>query len=492
MPMGVCAMPVRFRFRSGRALLAAGVCLLACGVGSAIEAAEPSQPPGPRKAPEDQGLAGTRIDGYRGIWFTLGQFSEFGDKYSGGLGTYTANHVPIAVYAPKVDKTFFVYGGTTAADQRHLLCMAGWYDHKTGRVPKPIVVHDKLTVNDPHDNPAINLDEQGYLWVFVSGRARARPGFKYRSTQPYSIDAFERIEEKEMTYPQIHVLPGKGFFYLFTKYTAGRELYWQTSADGRTWSPDRKLAGMGGHYQVSGRHGDRVGTAFMYHPGGNVDKRTNLYYMQTDDLGQTWTTAAGQPVATPVSDVKSPPLVLDYQAQGLNVYIHDLNFDKRGHPIILYLTSRGAAPGPQNGPYTWRVTHWTGDAWATHDVTTSDHNYDTGSLTVEEDGSWRVVGPTDPGPQPHGAGGEMVAWTSRDAGATWHRAAQLTRNSRYDHSYARRPNSPSDPFFTFWADGDPRTLSPSHLYFANHAGDRVWQLPYEMAEETAAPVEVKR
>jgi hypothetical protein len=24
--------------------------------------------------------------GYKGIWFTLGQFSEYGDKYSGGLG----------------------------------------------------------------------------------------------------------------------------------------------------------------------------------------------------------------------------------------------------------------------------------------------------------------------------------------------------------------------------------------------------------------------
>ena len=25
-----------------------------------------------------------RADGYRGIWFTLGQFSKHGDKYSGG------------------------------------------------------------------------------------------------------------------------------------------------------------------------------------------------------------------------------------------------------------------------------------------------------------------------------------------------------------------------------------------------------------------------
>lgn len=47
-----------------------------------------------------------RVDGYRGIWFTLGQFSTHGDKYSGGLGTYTANHLPVAIYAPEVKRPF--------------------------------------------------------------------------------------------------------------------------------------------------------------------------------------------------------------------------------------------------------------------------------------------------------------------------------------------------------------------------------------------------
>ena len=98
-----------------------------------------------------------RVDGYRGIWFTLGQFSAYGDKYSGGLGTYTANHIPIAIYSPEVNKTFFVYGGTIK-DQRHLLIMAGYYDHTTHQVPRPTVVLDKLTVNDPHDNAAIAID----------------------------------------------------------------------------------------------------------------------------------------------------------------------------------------------------------------------------------------------------------------------------------------------------------------------------------------------
>ena len=151
-----------------------------------------------------------QADGYKGIWFTLGQFSEYGDKYSGGLGTYTAKHIPLAIYAPKVNKTFFVYGGTTGEKDRYLLCMIGSYDHKKKTVSRPTVVYDKKGVDDPHDNPALALDDMGYLWVFVSGRGNGRPGFKYRSKQPYSIEGFDPITEETMTYPQPKYIPGKG------------------------------------------------------------------------------------------------------------------------------------------------------------------------------------------------------------------------------------------------------------------------------------------
>ena len=90
-----------------------------------------------------------RIDGYRGIWFDLGQRSEFGSKYSGGLGTYTAKHHPLAIYAPAAKKTFFVYGGTSAPKERHLLAMASYYDHQTKQVPKPVVVNKDMTWKVP-------------------------------------------------------------------------------------------------------------------------------------------------------------------------------------------------------------------------------------------------------------------------------------------------------------------------------------------------------
>lgn len=429
-----------------------------------------------------------RADGYRGIWFTLGQFSKHGDKYSGGLGTYTANHVPLAVYSSQADKTFFTYGGTIKG-QRHLLIMASFFDHKTGEVPRPVIVHDKQGVNDPHDNASIGLDDQGHVWIFVSGRGRARPGFKYRSKQPLSIDAFERISEEEMTYPQPWHVPGKGWLHLFTKYTKGRELYWETSADGRIWTTDHKLAGFGGHYQVSGRHGGRIASFFNYHPNGNVDKRTNLYYVQTDSFGETWTTVEGQPLALPLATVSNASLVINYQAQGQLMYTCDLNFDREGRPLLLYVTSRGAEPGPENDPREFRLTRWDGLAWQTRSITKTDHNYDMGSLWVAGD-RWTVIAPTLPGPQPSGGGGEVCLWTSTNQGQTWSLEKQITHSSERNHNYVRRPENAHNPFFAFWADGDPGKLSESHLFFCDSAGEHVWRLPYDLDGDFVKPTPI--
>jgi hypothetical protein len=421
-----------------------------------------------------------RAAGYRGIWFTLGQMTEYGDKYSGGLGTYTANHNPLAVYAAAVDKTFFVYGGSPAGE-RSLLCLIGSYDHKTGKVARPWIVHNKAPVDDPHDNPSINLDPEGYLWVFISGRARARPGFIYRSVRPYDPSRFERIGEREITYPQPWHIPGRGFLHLFTKYTAGRELYFATSADGRTWSPDAKLAGMGGHYQTSGARDGKVASFFNYHPGGDVDKRTNLYYAQTTDFGATWTTAAGKRLELPLANTKNDALVVDYAAQGRLVYTCDLNFDAAGNPILLYVLSRHFAPGPGGGEREWTVAHWRDGAWRFSTVTTSDHNYDMGSLYVRPN-EWLVIAPTDPGPQKWGSGGDMVLWASRDEGRTWTRRHTITQQSEFNHTYARRPRNVKDPFFAFWADGNPDKMSPSRLYFVDSTGQNLFRLPYTFPE----------
>ena len=426
-----------------------------------------------------------RADGYKGIWFELGQKSYYGDKYSGGLGTYTAKHRPLAIYDSVSNKTFFVYGGTTAASQRHLLCMVSYFDHETRSVPRPVIVHDKEGVDDPHDNPSLMLDEEGYVWVFVSGRGRHRPGYKYRSTQPHAIDTFQLVAEEEMTYPQPWYLPGKGYFHFFTKYTGMRQLYFETSQDGFRWSRDQQLAGirrieddLAGHYQVSATDGNRVATFFSWHPNGNVDRRTNLYYLESYDLGKTWQTVEGKPAGIPVTEVDNAARVKDYFGKQKNVYLKDINFDQQGHPVGLFLLSNDHKPGPDNGLRHWYVAHWNNNEWQIKPVATSDHNYDMGSLYIEQN-YWWVIAPTAPGPQPWSVGGEMVIWESSNQGKSWQQVMQVTSESRFSHSYLRRPENAHREFYGFWADAYPDELSISHLYFMNQAGT-VFQLPYEM------------
>ena len=429
-----------------------------------------------------------RIDGYRGIWFDLGQKSEFGSKYSGGLGTYTAKHHPLAVYAPAAQKTFFVYGGTTRADARHLLAMVSYYDHQSKQAPKPVVVHDKQGVDDPHDNPSIQIDGGGRLWVFVSGRGRNRPGIVYRSRLPYDIESFEHVSDREFTYPQPWWIRDKGFGFLFTKYTGGRELYWSTSdLEGGNWSKDRKLAGMGGHYQVSNEQRGKIITAFNMHPKGNVDQRTNLYFVQTDDGGKAWRTANGKIIETPMTDPACPALVRDYRTEKRLVYVKDIGFDAKGNPVILYVTSSSHEPGPAGDPRTWTIAHWSGETWAFCEITTSTHNYDMGSLYIEDDGTWKIIAPTEAGPQKHGAGGEIAMWTSNDQGKTWRKKLDITRGSPRNHGYVRRPANAHPDFYGFWADGNADTISESHLFFTDQSGSQVWSLPYQMEEPNSSP-----
>jgi hypothetical protein len=431
-------------------------------------------------------------DGYRGIWYSnQATHDQYHYKYSGGFATYPQQQAPIAIYVKKVNKTFFCYGGTTKGKE-DLLHMVSYYDHSTGMVPRPTILIDKGT-DDAHDNPTMAIDDAGYIWIFSSAHGTARPSYIHRSRKPYNIDSFERILETNFSYTQPWYISGQGFLFLHTRYrNGGRSLFWMTSKDGRTWSDPQLLARVDmGHYQISLPQGNRVGTAFNYHPSLlGLNARTNIYYLETTDMGKTWKNIQGAPVETPLTTVQNPALVHDYQAEHLLVYLKDLQFDAQAHPVFLYLTSKGWQPGPANGPRTLMTARWTGKDWQIRPLTTTDHNYDYGAFYIEPDGLWRVFATTGPGPQPWGTGGEVVMWTSHDQGLTW-TSKPVTANSELNQNYPRRPVAANPDFYALWADGNPLEPSPSSLYFTNRDGSGVWKLPNVMTHDLEKPERVR-
>jgi hypothetical protein len=182
-------------------------------------------------------------------------------------------------------------------------------------------------------------------------------------------------------------------------------------------------------------------------------------------------------------------LVKAYSASKRLVYLNSITLDHDGNPVILVVTSSSHRPGPEGNPRTWEVLHHQQGSWHMHEVTNSTHNYDTGPLWIEQDGTWRIAGPTEAGPQRWGGGGEVAIWSSRDAGKTWSKTRDVTRNSPRNHSYVRKVFGAerNSPFAMLWADGHADKLSVSRLYFTNRDGTKVRRLPYDMEGDFATP-----
>ncbi|MBQ9874136.1 MAG: BNR-4 repeat-containing protein [Thermoguttaceae bacterium] len=483
----------------------------------------------------EQTLLNAKDSGYRGIWYYNQKLqNEYVFKYSGGLGTYPANHYPFSVYRPEVDKTFFCYGGTDPGEST-LWHEVGVYDHKTKKVSRPTILLDKET-EDAHDNPVTSVDDEGRIWVFSTSHGTGRPSYIHRSVRPYDISEFEKVDPTKLvdgspvpmtnfSYVQIWNVPQRGFFSLFTTYDrrlvaevdpnskAQRLLALMSSADGVSWSAWKPLAAIEiGHYQNArvfydldkkagdGKPSVKIGTSFNYHPavakgnrGTGLNWRTNLYYMESDDLGATWKTVDGTVLKTPLLDSNNPAKIYDYESENLNVYITDLQYDPNGYPIIAYVTSKGFESGPEMGPRIFRVARWIGDKWEFSDVCQVDNNYELGMIYPEEakEGVLRLIGSFEDGPQAYNTGGEISQWVSRDNGKTWKKEFQLTEKSAVNQCFPRRTIDASPEFYAFWAEGNGREKSISTLRFSTKDG-KIYALPREMKEDWESPIEIRQ
>jgi rhamnogalacturonyl hydrolase YesR len=443
-----------------------------------------------------------KADGFKGIWY-MNQRSndEYVYKYSGGLGTYPANHRPFAIYNKETDKTFFCFGATNDKNST-LYHNVSYFDHKTGKVARPLILLNKRTT-DAHDNPVISIDDRGYVWIFSTSHGVGRASYIHKSKKPYDISEFvminatETVNGKEIaftnfSYFQVYHIRNKGFIAMFTKYIKGeRVIGFNTSADGIRWNEWKILAHINkGHYQVSAESNGKVCVAFDYHPNGKgLNYRTNLYYLESSDFGQTWKTRAGETVNLPLTAIENPALVHDFATHGLNCYLLDIALGPEGEPAILVISSKGYQSGPQNDPRNWHLFRYD-KGWYNQIITSSDNNYDMGSIYIETAKKISVIGPTLQGPQSYNTGGEIAVWNSKNGGKTWKLEKQLTKNSPRNHTYVRRPLNVHPDFFAIWADGHGRQPSESYLYFSNKKGE-VFRLSRENNNEMIIPEKYK-
>lgn len=451
------------------------------------------------------------VNGFNGIPYGVGETSSVDInrdgipdevvKYSGNLATYTAKHSPNAVRRGLF--TYFTYSGEVPLDDSEpgssrigttgsidctfegsarfrneagvgpaLGIYVSRYNHVTGRVAPPVLVHMKCT-NDTHDNAVINLDGDGYVYVLVSGRTITRGHFVFRSASVESIDSFvdvtpamddyaEYINDltqavtgrrpftgpayRGINYPKMFwvddaSIAGQGYFRLvYTIYcgvvdgrgcTGSRQLYtarMHVHEGGVSIQGIKPLAAYFGHYAIANARDRDIVVAFNVHPDWKIDNRTNVYYLHSVDGGESWLNARNDPVDLPVvSNLGLDGIaVREYyepQYRGpvtQRIYMKDVRFVGAGLdklPTILYVGSVAADHVPSTTvDHFLGKERWTGSAWRQQRLTNAvDHNYSSGMLFPDGD-NYRVFYPHTAEPQNNALAGGAAAYL--DTGAT--------------------------------------------------------------------------
>ena len=399
---------------------------------------------------------------YDGVWYCCGQVNTLPGKtyvYSGPMATYCAWHRPMAIYEPKVDTTFFVFGNQDNAPA------IGRYDHASGRFSEPVILGSNKD-GDAHRNPTLFIEETGHLVVFYGAHGDTTQVL--RSVAPLDISSWESLSEiHNTTYPQPWLLqPGE----LFVTYRGGgarEETPWRfrhSRDSGRTWTDGEDLAFFpncaiyGVSVADTGAYPRRVHFTWSRLGGGTQEeidtkhlwaRRYNVYYACSDDGGHTWRRSDGTQYDLPINEDSAEKI---YDCGQRGVWLKDIQVDREGNPCILFIDAEVSTFESE-----WKVARHADGAWAFASLAGSDHMYDDGGLAVISDSEFRVYAPTTE-VQPHEDGGEIEAYRSTDRGRTWSHTQSLTTGSRLSHNNVKvvwnHEQQRSRDFTVMWSYGD--------------------------------------
>jgi hypothetical protein len=426
---------------------------------------------------------------FRGVWYGSGRQNTLPGHefvYAGGKATYSAWHRPMAVYAPEVNKTFFVFGD---AHNRPAISL---FDHATARFAEPLALGTNPDGN-AHRNPTLLIDEDRYLFVFYGYHGGAQPIAVLRSLYPLDMSAWTRmadLTDGNGSYPnpwqllsgEIIVPHRQPSGWCFTK----------TRDQGVTWGETVELASFDTYESTSTVYGmtlaetgpcpRRIHFVWSRLGGGSEEairtkhlwaRRYNVYYARSDDGGDTWQRSDGSIYQLPVSE-ESAELV--YKSGERGTWLKDILVTPDGHPLILFLDGDA-----DTYVSTWKIARRTHKGWEFVDLATSDHMYDGGAFCAMGPNDIRLYGPSAPA-QPGCDGGNIEEWQSTDGGKTWAKVRTLTHGADRSHNHVKtvRNHQQSDgQFRVMWSCGDGRSPPGStevHLYYFGDAMDAPRQI----------------
>lgn len=375
-----------------------------------------------------------------GVWFKANS-----GVYHSPMATYCAWHRPMAVYVQSQNKTFFVYGDYNNAP------VINYYNHSSQTFGEPVQIGTNSD-DDPHKNPTILIDEDGYIYIFWG--AHSDPNKVSKSTAAYNITNWTTKPTfgSTITYPQPWQLKTGELFVCYRDY--GKWGY-RTSTNGAdSWSSNTNIVDFSGTNQSiylasvaeTGSYPRKIHLAWSAMDEGIWHQRWDVYYAYSDDGGTTWKKRDGTAYTLPIIAATAEKV---YESGDEGVWIKDIQLDTNGNPYILFISAnRTTYQG------NWKFARYSGGNWVTTTVASSDHMYDGGGFAVLANDDFRIYAPTTVS-QVGEDGGDIDEWKSINQGQSWSKTKSVTSSSAYSHNHVKTVwNHQQNDFRVFWCYGD--------------------------------------
>jgi len=335
------------------------------------------------------------------------------------------------------DRTYFVYLSDTF--EHRIL----YYDHDSQSWSSSVKVADCVE-NDLHENPAITIDNGGYIYVFYNAHGNMR---MKKSTNPEDITSWgSAIDPTDGygTYPKCFVDSSNTIYLLHMHHGSDSPnvLAFTKSTDGgNTWANETIVVNLGSDYCYAFKaiidSSDTIHLAFSIYDSSESSRR-DVFYMQSTDGGDTWQKADGTSISIPAGegDVDKAYDSVGF-CQGF-----DLVIDSNNYPIMAYSDDK-----------VYGIVRWNGSTWESHSLGVStDDVFNNIRLQVISDTTYRAWLFTDASIS--GRGGELKVYETTDNGANWTKIKDVTTDSPLLHRNITIPEDYNSEIEAIWNYGN--------------------------------------
>lgn len=356
----------------------------------------------------------------------------------------------------------------------------GYYDHTTKKIHSALI-YDNFEIDD-HDNPAILIDNEGYLLVFFNLHGGGM--FFTKSKAPEDITEWQDVQKLELNDTTRYTFGGDGYtytnpiqltneknrMYLFWRGIDGKPTYSVSDDNGETWSkgvifcmPERSYNFRRPYTKYYSKGQNKIHIAITDgHP--RKEPTNSIYYMRYEN--GAFYKADGTKIRDVNSEAHQPrdcDVVYDAVPTEQKAWIWDIAEDEKGNPVLVY------AKFPDDSTHVYCYAKWDGRKWNNYDLINSgkwfpetktgyteyESNY-SGGISIDKENCNVLYLSVN-----RDSVFEIEKWTTKNEGKKW-KVQLVTNGSGKDNirPFAVRGAGENNPLQVLWMQ------NTRYVYFA--------------------------